>query len=543
LSRLITRQNEEARMDDNTTENHDDRVHVEEIIQRIQENIRHRQTVSDLPCDPDSSSRDIPDSGTTDRSREPMQRDLSIIHSIWDLNRYDYIISSHHPVIGRILVKGRHLVHGEICRYVDPILSRQTEFNASTVRILTLMSQRCTELNEQMDKHQQEIHARIDTSEKESRDEANRLVGEIQNQRSILLPIVDQKISQESENQRSLLLPIVDQKISQESENQKALLLPIVDQKISQESENQKALLLPIVDQKISQESENQKALLLPLIEKKTDSRVRELISHMDFDIHAKTWLAQILEERVQKGLSLPGTSREPLSPAEMNYLLFEDRFRGPREDVKQRQLVFLPYFENCKHVLDIGCGRGEFLEILRDHSIAGVGVDPDADMIAYCRTRQLPVIQSDAITYLEQLEDLSLDGIFLDQVVEHLEPEYLIRMLALCHRKLKSGGFLVAETVNPLSFASFVNFYIDLTHKRPVHPLTLQFLAESAGFKENEVRFYSEIPDEVKLQKIPVPEKIAESKRNSLLIYNNNVELLNNLMWGPRDYAIIGKK
>jgi O-antigen chain-terminating methyltransferase len=163
--------------------------------------------------------------------------------------------------------------------------------------------------------------------------------------------------------------------------------------------------------------------------------------------------------------------------------------------------------------------------------------------MIAYCRTRQLPVIQSDAITYLEQLEDLSLDGIFLDQVVEHLEPEYLIRMLALCHRKLKSGGFLVAETVNPLSFASFVNFYIDLTHKRPVHPLTLQFLAESAGFKENEVRFYSEIPDEVKLQKIPVPEKIAESKRNSLLIYNNNVELLNNLMWGPRDYAIIGKK
>ena len=184
--------------------------------------------------------------------------------------------------------------------------------------------------------------------------------------------------------------------------------------------------------------------------------------------INAQTWLTHALEERYQKGLSQKIVPPAFTSTKYMNYFLFEERFRGPQEEIKQRQLAFLPHFEKCSRVLDIGCGRGEFLEILKEHDIGGIGVDSDPDMVAYCRSRQLEVEHSDAIAYLETLEDESLDGIFIDQVVEHLEPDYLIRLLALCHQKMKSGYNIVVETVNPLSFVSFVNFYIDMTHKKP---------------------------------------------------------------------------
>jgi O-antigen chain-terminating methyltransferase len=193
--------------------------------------------------------------------------------------------------------------------------------------------------------------------------------------------------------------------------------------------------------------------------------------------------------------------------------------------------------------VLDIGCGRGEFLEILRNHNIGGMGVDLDADMVAYCKSRQLEVEQGDAITYLQNLDDKSVDGIFIDQVVEHLEPAYLVRLLALCHQKMKFGYYLVVETVNPLSFISFANFYIDLTHKRPVHPETLQFLVSAAGFRESEKKFFSPVSDEGRLKTIAGAPDMNETEQKNIDAYNHNVELLNSVLFGAQDYAVIGKK
>jgi O-antigen chain-terminating methyltransferase len=226
-----------------------------------------------------------------------------------------------------------------------------------------------------------------------------------------------------------------------------------------------------------------------------------------------------------------------------MNYFLFEERFRGSREDIKKRQLAFLPYFEKCSRVLDIGCGRGEFLEILKNHDIGGIGVDSDPDMRAYCRSRQLEVEHSDAIAYLETLEEKSLDGIFIDQVVEHLEPDYLIRLLALCYQKMKFGYYIVIETVNPLSFVSFVNFYIDMTHKRPVHPETLQYLLSAAGFRECEKKFFSPVSDEDRLKQIGGTSDMNETERKNIDVYNHNVVMLNTVLFGAQDYAVVGKK
>jgi len=275
----------------------------------------------------------------------------------------------------------------------------------------------------------------------------------------------------------------------------------------------------------------------------KIELTIKELLTQIDEDIHTNSWLAHVLEDRVQKGLAQKSTPLLSTAKENTNYFLFEERFRGSREDITQRQLAFLPYFEKCSRVLDIGCGRGEFLEILKDHDIGGIGVDSDPDMVAYCRSRQLEVEHSDAIAYLVTLEDKSLDGIFIDQVVEHLEPNYLVRLLALCHQKMKFGYHIVVETVNPLSFVSFVNFYIDMTHKRPVHPETLQYIFSAAGFRECEKKFFSPVSDEGKLKKIEGTADMNETEKKNVNVYNHNVEMLNTVLFGAQDYAVVGKK
>jgi O-antigen chain-terminating methyltransferase len=226
-----------------------------------------------------------------------------------------------------------------------------------------------------------------------------------------------------------------------------------------------------------------------------------------------------------------------------MNFFVFEEKFRGTREVIKERQLKFLEYSKGCKNVLDIGCGRGEFLEILKANGINAKGIDINEDMVGYCQSKGLNVEKADAIEYLDNLEDKSLDSMFLDQVVEHLESKYLIKLLELCYKKLKFGYYIVIETVNPLSLTSFANFYIDLSHKKPIHPETLKFLLESAGFRDIEVKFFSPIPDEYKLKKVEIGEDVDEKEGKIIEVYNHNIEKLNETLYGCQDYAVMGKK
>jgi O-antigen chain-terminating methyltransferase len=467
-------------MDDNTIEIRDDEINVEKIMEKIRENIRRRQAAGELTPDPDSvigsPSRNCP----VRESDNTMQRDLSYISSNWDIHNNSYFISSHHPYFGRFLVKGRQIVHGEVRRYVDPIVYKQTVFNQSTERVLNCLAHNEEELDEKISEAVKERDAFI------------------------------LKINTKLENTTHKL------------ENQIHEL-----ENTTQKLENQIHEL-----ENTTQKLENQ-----------IYEDVQNAVIAINTDIDKKAWLAQVLKERVQNGLVQKRAPAVSTSKENMNYFLFEERFRGSREEIKKRQLAFLSYFEKCARVLDIGSGRGEFLEILKDHNIGGIGVDSDPDMVAYCRSRQLVVEQSDAITYLETLEDNSLDGIFIDQVVEHLEPEYLIRLLVLCYKKLKEGYYIIVETVNPLSLVAFFNFYLDMSHQKPVHPYTLKFLLESSQYREIELKYYSEIPEKAKLQKINQYDPCTENERQFLGNYNYNIDLLNLLLWGPMDYAAIGKK
>jgi SAM-dependent methyltransferase len=201
---------------------------------------------------------------------------------------------------------------------------------------------------------------------------------------------------------------------------------------------------------------------------------------------------------------------------------------RGSVEGVRDRQRPYVEDFRNAAPVLDIGCGRGELLMLLRDAGLEARGIDADADMVAYARGEGLDVEQADLVEYLGGLEDGSLGGIFMGQVVEHLPPGTLARALELAAAKLRPGGVLVAETINPLSPIAMRNYFADLTHAQPLVPETLELLARQAGFSNTEIRFLNEPADRLTEPDDPV---IAA-----------NVRRLNELLFAPLDYALVAR-
>ena len=437
-----------------TINNPDDAINVEEIMQKIRENIKKRK---DLMDNGDAKDAAVHESNVNQEMNvlgDEAQKDLAYINSNWDIQNNSYFISSHRRTIGKAFTRGRELVHGEVRRYIDPMIWKQKDFNSSLVRII------------------------------------NKTTKEIGGIYSII-----------GEPKGS-----IDQ-----------LQVSISAQ----------------IDQKLTQS------------ETKLSSEIREqvmaVVASMNEEIENRVWLAGILDKKISKsmGIQLESSNRQDSG---INYFVFEERFRGSRADIKGRQSAFIKYFEGCKNVLDIGCGRGEFLEILKERSIAGQGIDLDEDMVNFCRSRGLNVELIDAVSHLDKLEDESLDGIFIDQVVEHLDPDYLIRLLGLCYKKLIYGAAIVVETVNPLSFFSFANFYIDMSHKRPVHPETLRFLLASANFRDIEAVFVSPVSEGIALKKI-IKEEPGDRDERLVGVYNQNIELLNNILFGPQDYVLIGKK
>ena len=236
-----------------------------------------------------------------------------------------------------------------------------------------------------------------------------------------------------------------------------------------------------------------------------------------------------------------PDRSRT-LSRFHFDYYWFESIHRGDSELIKGRHQPYLEYFTGCENVLDLGCGRGEFLELMKEKGIGGYGIDIESDAVQYCADAGLAARQAEAIEHLSELPDDSLDGIFLSQVAEHLTPSELIEMIGLAHNKMRAGGYIVAETPNPqclLIFASF--YYADLSHVQPIHPETMRFLLLSAGFRDVEIEFTNPVPRNQRLAKVmPPPELAGEEWVEEL---NDNMNKLNTVLFGYMDYTAIGRK
>ena len=210
-------------------------------------------------------------------------------------------------------------------------------------------------------------------------------------------------------------------------------------------------------------------------------------------------------------------------------YRAFEEKFRGPRGLIQQRLEVYLPFVQPvCAAypealVLDLGCGRGEWLELLQKNSIVAMGVDLDTGMLAACQQINLKVQCQDALESLKQLQDGSASVVSAFHLVEHLPFDRVKDLVAECHRVLKPGGLLIMETPNPENFmVATHNFYLDPTHLRPIPPDLLAFVPEYLGYESV---------------------KILRLQETAGVKTHPNLSMLDVLTGASPDYAVVAQK
>lgn len=212
-------------------------------------------------------------------------------------------------------------------------------------------------------------------------------------------------------------------------------------------------------------------------------------------------------------------------------YVAFEERFRGSCEEITNRLRVYLPLIGEAKigkqeAILDLGCGRGEWLQLLREEGYTAKGVDSNRVMIEQCRSQELNVDESDVIEYLQSLPNDSLGIVTGFHLIEHLPFPVLIKLLNETLRVLKSGGIAIFETPNPQNIlVGSKTFYFDPTHRNPLPSELSQFLLENAGFEPVVIVNLNPYKDSLEANNLEVTERFNE------------------YFYCSQDYAVIGYK
>lgn len=407
-------------------------------------------------------------------------------------------LHSHRKILGKGIVFGKKVIRRCLKWYINPIAEQQETFNVHAVRTLNSLSKQVEKIT----------HAQTDT---EKIIKAN----EKQNH--------DLQISQEK-NLHNEINVIKDKiqdvdHLTNEFKNQ-IEVLEQNNQLKSQELERQVAHVIA-QNEMFRQQNEmfRQQNEILKQQNNVLSARCRRIERHL------KQQNISVTDSNYVAG------EQEKI---DFDYFLFEEQYRGSEETIRERLKVYLPYFEGRNNVLDIGCGRGEFLELLKENNVKAKGIEIDEEMLLVCAEKGLEVENVDAIAYLESLEDHSLGGIILTQVIEHLTPNYLIKLMKLAYQKLENGAYVIAETINPQSLIVFTEaYFMDLSHIKMVHPLTIKFILETEGFRNVDLKYLSPVDEELR---IPMVEGMPNE-------FNTAVEKLNNVVYGCRDYAAIGRK
>jgi O-antigen chain-terminating methyltransferase len=237
--------------------------------------------------------------------------------------------------------------------------------------------------------------------------------------------------------------------------------------------------------------------------------------------IHAE--LRLIRQRSAVAGAAAPGPP--PAGMPALDWGRFAQVFRGSEERIGEQQQRYAARFAGAEDVLDIGCGRGEFLDAARNAGVSARGIDQSEECVALCRSKGLAAESADLFEYLNSLPDLSLGGVYCAQVVEHLPPDRLPVLIQLLAAKLRSGALAIFETPNPECLAIFAtHFYLDPTHTRPVPAPLLRFYLEEAGFGAVEIEKISPA-----VETMPALAELPSGFREAF--------------FGGLDYAIYAKK
>jgi O-antigen chain-terminating methyltransferase len=466
----------------------DNEIDVEEIVSKIRNNIKKRinangylnDDVEKITCSLEATSNNA-------SFEDSLSNQLDISP---DIQNNDYLITSHRPLVGKFLVKGRNLVNDEVKRYVDPVFWKQTELNRIIIDYSNKLNGRIIDL-------EQSFKSDIAKIEPKNNDRIEQLKYEIDNEIASIRFDTSSNFEQ--------------------------------------------------LNSRIEHDLEKAKSEIDITIEKKLLS----VISTMQNDIEDKAWLADILERRISKSRNVYLDSGQKIENP-MNYFAFSEEIAeswinegGNAVNTPNIYDDLISLFQNCNQLLEIGSGSGYFLKLLRDNNIGSYGIDINEDYILFCNKLGLQVQHVDALTHLDSINDKSIDGVFMGQVVEHLDYDVILDILKLCYEKLQFGSYIAISTPYILSVLVSTNlFYLDPTHKTHIHPEVIKFMLKSCGFRDVQEKLYQPVPDENKLKKIELDNAPVELKNDDFLnIMNSNVDKLNEFLFGHRDYLVIAKK
>lgn len=255
------------------------------------------------------------------------------------------------------------------------------------------------------------------------------------------------------------------------------------------------------------------------------------------------TGLESIVHRIGHKPESAPAPAHAGTSMPDYTYVLLENRFRGGEAQLTERLRWYVDLFDGAPGpILEIGGGRGELQRLFKERGLQSYSVDVDAAMVEHASASGVDARHGDGIAHLEGLENRSLGGIVAVQVIEHLPFAVIERLLHAAREKLRPGGRIALETINPRSvLALSSNYFRDPTHVAPLHPDTMRHALSLAGFKDVTVHDLSPVPREAQLPELKPRAALSPQWTEIVESLNATIERLNGILYGFQDYCISG--
>ena len=295
-------------------------------------------------------------------------------------------------------------------------------------------------------------------------------------------------------------------------------------------------LAVHLLEQKLREESQNSRDFAATIgreLKRELAAQRMEVLFQQRRLLNVEKRAARERDDATSSGKISPPSPETPPSSLDGFFAEFQARFRGDREDIKQRLSIYLDNVELAGAgttelpILDVGCGMGEWLEMLNERGLNNYGIETSRVAADFCRRRGLNVVERDLVDHLESVPDRSLGAITAFHLVEHLAAETLVEFLDQSLRTLASGGVLILETPNPENLmVGALTFHNDPTHLKPLPPELLEFMVRQRGFIDAQI---------LRLHPYPDDKAIVEDSEVA--------RRLNELLYGPQDYAVIARR